>query len=37
MGVPVRSPGSNVFKEGEIEEFAESLRQEGHLEVVLVS
>ena len=37
MGMPVRSPGSNVFKEGEIEEFAEDLRREGRLEVMLVS
>ena len=37
MGMPVRSPGSNVFKKGEIEEFAEGLRREGRLEVMLVS
>ncbi len=36
MGRPVRSPGSNVFKEKEIEEFAEELRREGELEVHLV-
>ncbi len=37
MGMPVRSPGSNVFKKDEIERFAEDLRSEGGPDVMLVS
>ncbi len=37
MGVPVRSPGSNVFNREKIEEFAAILRSEGGLDVMLVS
>ena len=34
MGRPIRSPGSNVFKTGEIAEFATSLEVEGELRLV---
>jgi nucleotide-binding universal stress UspA family protein len=37
MGRPVRSPGSNVFREEEIESFADVLRKESGMEVMLVS
>jgi len=36
VGRPTRSPTSNVFKEGDIEAFAEELAKEGDLKVVVV-
>jgi hypothetical protein len=34
MGRPIRSPGTNVFKVGEIAEFAAMLEEEGNLRLV---
>lgn len=36
VGRPTRSPTSNVFKVGEIEDFADELAKEGSLKVVVV-
>ena len=37
MGRPVRSPGSNVFKQEEFDDFARQLEQENNLRVISVS
>lgn len=37
MGRPIRSPGSNVFKEEELDEFIGKLEQECNLRVISVS
>ena len=36
VGQPTRGPTSNVFKMGEMEEFADGLAREGGLEVIIV-
>lgn len=36
LGYPTRSPGSNVFKAGELEEFAKGLEEDTDLQIVLV-
>ena len=37
MGRPTRSPGSNVFKAAEFEDFVSGLEKEGRLQIVLVT
>ena len=36
MGRPIRSPGSNAFKAGELEAFVAEMEQEGNLQIVHV-
>lgn len=36
MGRPTRSPGSNVFKPGNIEAFVAAMAEEGNLDILLV-
>jgi len=37
MGRPTRSPGSNVFKSGEFEEFVKELEEVGEIEIIMVT
>ncbi|MGD8904244.1 MAG: universal stress protein [Anaerolineae bacterium] len=37
MGRPIRSPGSNIFKAGEIDDFIAELEQKGNIQVISVS
>ena len=37
MGRPTRSPGTNVFKAGEIDDFADELEKIGHIQVIQVT